>query len=225
MTRGKVQAMMCVSWILSSIPMISAFVYDSVSSNAPECYRNKGFCWISYYNINKSTKQQFSWVRSLIWVAIVGITCVAMVAVYGYMFVLVNKLTKRNPTFKKRRTAFITALSLIISFFLAYIYYFVQHIYAVVWQDYSNALQIGISKHVIESCPACVLVVDFLVTGMTGAIMDPIIYCVRMKEVKTALKNLCAKRFSLRKRSLNSTSGYIRAAQHSVTVDVTEDHL
>lgn len=142
-----------------------------------------------------------------------------MVLVYGYIIWIINGVSTRNPGFRKKKNAVITTLLLIVSFLLSYIFYFIQHFYIVAEKSHQTRLLTEVSEFFTGICPACHLMLDFLFTGMIGSIMDPLIYCARMKEIKLALNKLFGGSAFVRRPSITST-GYIKAAPHS-----EEEHL
>lgn len=165
-----------------------------------------------------------SWVPSVTWTAILMLIFVVMVLVYGYIIWVINKVSIRNPGFRKKRGAVITTLCLILSFVLSYLFYFVQHFVVVAEKDYQTELVKDVQHLFADICPACLLMLDFLFTGMVGAIMDPIIYCARMKEIKLSLNRLFKTSGFVRRPSVTSTTGYIKAPVQS-TGTVEEVHI
>lgn len=216
-TRQRVLGIITLSWLLSALPMIGGLINDSLLPSLPDC-PEENFCRRFYY-YNRVVRQ-YSWLRALPSVIFVALIFAAMILVYGYVLLIVHRVSLRNPGFRKKGTAIVTTTCLIVSFFLSYMFYFIQNTYAVVMQSYDTDLLQSVQTYFSTVCPACRLILDFLLTGMLGAILDPIIYCVRMKEVKSALKRFCKTRLIFRRLSFNSGgTGYTRAAQNSVTVD------
>lgn len=213
-----------ISWMLSAAPavyfLIKDFTFSSVESS---CYEEKGFCWKRYYDM--FINQTYAWEKSLYWVIVVSTVFVSMVLVYGYILIIVHKVKKRNRGFRKHYTALVTALCLVASFFVSYIFYYVIHVDAAIYKGYDTALQNGIHIQLKKFCPACTLILDYLLTGTLGAILDPIIYCVRTKEVKGVLNRFFKTKIFLRRPSVTSSTGYVKGAQISTTDVVADDHV
>lgn len=178
----------------------------------PECWQELGYCYKKYYLRNES--YFYNWIHSLVWILVVAAIFLVMVFVYGYIIWIIYRVSLRNPGFRKKRSAVVTTMCLVISFVLSYIFYFIVHFYISVNQDKKTELYLHASQSFQKICPACNLMLDFLLTGMVGAIMDPIIYCARMKEIKLALNQICRTHGFSRQRSMSST-GYVRAVVHS----------
>lgn len=195
-----------LSWLVASIPFIANLIGDALAADVPDCVSDKGFCHRLYYIASKEVNDDSGWVLSLVWTIVILIVFFIMVIVYGYIITIINRVSVRNPGFRKKRSAVITTLCLIISFIVSYIFYFIQHFYVVFEQKHDTALLREVSKLLSGVCPACHLMLDFLFTGMIGAIMDPIIYCARMKEVKSALSRLLRYSKFNRRPSVTSTT-------------------
>lgn len=216
-----------MSWILSVLPAVGRMIQVLVVLPTPDCYKQQGFCHRLYYlnTIHQQEETKFSWQTSLLWLLVFAVILLAMIMVYGYIIAIINGVSIRNPGFRKKKALVVTTLCLIFSFLLSYLLNFIKHFSLVITKGQQDgAYEMGIMA-VHEACPACLLVLDYLCTGMIGAILDPIIYCARMKEIKLALSKLC--KFSLfrRRPSVTSHSGYVRAAQHSTTDNMCEDDL
>ena len=196
--------------------MIAGLIKDSLLPAVPNC-SEETFCRRTYYYTY--IESQISWIRAIPCVFFGAVVFTVMIVVYGYVMVIVHRVSLRNPGFRKKGTALITTTCLIVSFIISYTFYFIENGYVVARQSYSKALHLKAQDYFAELCPACPLILDFLITGMIGAIMDPIIYCVRMKEVKSACTKVCKGGFLFRRLSYASGTGYTRAAQNSVTVD------
>lgn len=222
-TKQRVTILIIISWIVSLLPMACRLVSGYLDKEVPKCYSDEGYCWRTYYwlRIHESDHESFSWQSSVLWVVLFSVVLCVMVMVYGYIIAVINRVSIRNPGFRKKRAAVITTLCLILSFVLSYIFYFVKQFMFVATKDNS----VDMSVIFKDTCPACVLLLDYLCTGMIGAIMDPIIYCARMKEIKLALSKLCKLSLFKRRPSVTSHSGYIRAAQQSTTDNMCEEDL
>lgn len=219
-TRQRVYIIIGISWLLSATPVIVGVLHDTVLPKMADesvCYREQGYCWKNYYY--NFIDPQHNWIETLPGVIAAIILLVTTVTFYGYLLVIIHGVSERNPGFRKKRTVVVTSLCLVVSFFLSYAYYIFRRIYFVAVQDYEADLLESIRKYFNRMCPACPLILDFLLTGMIGAIMDPIIYCLRIREIRIAFSNLCKNRLFLRRPSFTSGSGYVRAGQNSITVD------
>lgn len=204
-----------LSWCLASIPFAANLIEDILDTDVPDCISEKGFCHRVHYIASKEVPVNSGWVLSLVWTIIIFIVFIIMIIVYGYIITIINRVSIRNPGFRKKRSAVITTLCLIVSFIVSYIFYFIQHFLIVFEQSHQTELLREVNKLLTGVCPACRLMLDFLFTGMIGAIMDPIIYCTRMKEVKSALSRLVRYSKFNRRPSVTSTT-LIKTAHPSI---------
>lgn len=216
-TKQRVLVVIGVSWLISCVPMLISLLQDLLNTDVPDCYSKQGYCHRQYYIYIDPT---FSWAYSAVWTIFLTLVFVIMILVYGYIIWIINGVSTRNPGFRKKKSAVITTLFLILSFLLSYIFYFIQHFYIAAERSHETKLTTEVNTLFSNICPACHLMLDFLFTGMIGSIMDPLIYCARMKEIKLALNKLFGGTAFVRRPSITSTGGYIKAAPHS-----EEEHL
>ena len=223
-TKQRVTFLIILSWILSLMPAVGRTITLYANFSTPDCYIQQGYCYILYYLRGIHQQIGFNWESSLVWLLVPAVILLAMIVVYGYIVAVINGVSIRNPGLRKKKSLVITTLCLIFSFLLSYIWHFVKHFSVVIAQGELDSNHLGIN-FVLKSCPACRLVLDFIFSGMTGAIMDPIIYCARMKEIKLALSKFCKLSLFRRRPSITSHSGYMRAAQNSTTDNMCEEDL
>lgn len=173
-------------WCLSLSPLVGFLLQDLLDHVVPECYTNKGFCYRTFYI---SLYSKFTIINSILCTAVIGSVFLVMVAVYAYIIWLVRNVMT-NPSFARTRAAVITTLFLTVSFFISYIVYFTVHVKVLVQNNPSPDVKRNITKEFTKMCSSCDLIMEFLFTGTIGAIIDPIIYCVRIKEAKSGLQML-----------------------------------
>lgn len=178
-TKGRVKLTVVLSWIIAIQPDGITAAHALLSFKEP-------MSKLCHYLVHDELQGQY-WGLAACVVVTTTVALAALISVHGYILYYINKLSIGKLEGSQKRKAFVTSTLLVGSFVASYALLYAVNFNIALERTATTQLLVKLRQSLIEVLPTSPLIFDFLINGMLGAILNPIIYLVRDNDAQTLI--------------------------------------